>query len=427
MTVDPLDAWLQAHAGDPRDIELGLDRVAAVHTDMGCPVLAGRVVTIGGTNGKGSSAAMLEAIYEAAGYRTGAYTSPHLHEYRERVRLRGEAVAEARMLSALEAVEAVRHGRPLTYFEFGTLAAFWLFAQQALDVVLLEVGLGGRLDAVNLIDADVALVTNVALDHQAWLGDDREKIGREKAGIFRPGRPAICGESAPPASLVRVADELGADLRLAGRDFHHQSRADAWEWSGRASERNALPLPSLRGSHQLNNAAAALAVLEALQADLPVDQRGVRAGLLAARLPGRAEVWPGTLATWVLDVAHNPAAAACLAQTLGDQYVSGKTYAVLGALADKDVAGMIDALVERIDHWILCGIAEGRGLSAEQLAFKVSPDIEHSLHEDVEQGLNQLADKLRGEDRVVVLGSFLTVAAARDWLNRVPAAPRSSV
>jgi dihydrofolate synthase/folylpolyglutamate synthase len=265
MAVDRLDAWLQRHAGDPRDIKLGLDRVAAVYASLGKPVVAEHVIVVGGTNGKGSSIAMLEAIYESAGYRTGAYTSPHLHEYRERVRLRGAPVAEEEMLAALESVEANRDDTPLTYFEFGTLAALWLFAQQPLDLALLEVGLGGRLDAVNLIDADVALVTNVALDHQDWLGSDREAIGREKAGIFRPGRAAICGESAPPRSLIEVANELGADLRCAGRDFSGRSRDGVWDWLGRDSTRKALPLPALRGVHQLQNAAAVLAVVEALQ------------------------------------------------------------------------------------------------------------------------------------------------------------------
>lgn len=427
MTVDPLDAWLQRHAGDPRRIDLGLDRVGAVYAGMGRPVPGAHLISIAGTNGKGSSVAMLEAIYEAAGYRTGAYTSPHLHEYRERVRVRGRPVDEAQMRAALEAVEASRQGVALTYFEFGTLAAAWLFAQQALDVVLLEVGLGGRLDAVNLFDSDVALVTNVALDHQAWLGDDREAIGREKAGIFRPGRPAVCGEAAPPRSLVAAASDRGADLLLAGRDFGMQRHGESWDWSGRTSQRQALPLPALRGEHQLRNAAAVLAVLEALQVELSVDQRSVRAGLLGARLAGRLEVPPGPLGTWVLDVAHNPAAAATLARALGDQYIDGKTYALLGALADKDVTGIAEALHRHVDHWCLCTLDDPRGCSAAQLAEQLPAGSAVTMHAGVEPGLDSLLARLRREDRVVVLGSFLTVAAAREWLNRCPAADATSL
>jgi dihydrofolate synthase/folylpolyglutamate synthase len=431
-SIDRLDAWLQQHAGDPREIELGLNRVAAVYAAMGRPAAAARVITVGGTNGKGSSVAMLEAIYEAAGYRTGAYTSPHLHAYRERVRLRGESVGEEEMRAAFEEVEAGRGTTALTYFEFGTLAALWLFARQPLDLVLLEVGLGGRLDAVNLIDADASLVTNIALDHQGWLGHDREAIGREKAGIFRRGKPAICGEDAPPQSLIAAAGELGADLRYAGRDFRARARDGVWDWTGRDSERKALPLPALRGAHQLQNAAAVLAVLEAMQQHLPVDQRSIRAGLLAAGLPGRLEVRADVTGTWVLDVAHNPAAARSLARALADQYTGGQTYALLGVLADKDVVGMAEALAERVDHWLLCGLPpDERGLSAGQLRTRLDGKIPArsgvSSYAGVEQGLNALAGRLKEADRILVLGSFLTVAAARDWLDRHSARPPSPV
>lgn len=421
MTTDPVDAWLQRQAGlNPRDIELGLERVRRVWLRLGAPAPARHVITVGGTNGKGSCVALLEAILGAAGYRVGCYTSPHLQRYAERIRVDTEPLAEAQVLAALQQAAAARRGTPLTYFELGTLAALQLFAAAGLDVAILEVGLGGRLDAVNIVDADAALVATVDLDHQDWLGQDREAIGREKAGIFRTGRPAICGDSEPPRSLVEAAADLGADLYLQGRDFAVRLVGEQWQWRGRRRDRVALPLPSLRGPHQLDNAAAVLAVLEALEATLPVDQRAVREGLLAARLPGRFDVRRVAATTWVLDVAHNPEAARALAANLGAQFVAGRTHAVLGMLRDKDVAGVVRAVADRVDVWHLAGLDDPRGLDTRALADRVRtalPGVQPLLYPDLPGALAAAAAAAGEADRVLVLGSFHTVGSALDWLH----------
>ena len=403
---DPVDAWLQRQVGlNPRDIELGLQRVTRVWEALGAPKPAKHSIVVGGTNGKGSSVAMLEAMYRAAGYRVGCYTSPHLLRYVERVRIDGKPVDEASMLTALQHTAAARQGTPLTYFELGTLAALELFETADLDVAILEVGLGGRLDAVNIVSADLALVTRIDLDHQDWLGEDREGIGLEKAGIFRPGMPAICGDNDPPASLVRYAVDQGVPLQIQGKDFSARVEGDQWHW---------------RGAHQIRNAAAVLAVLAALDDRLPIDQRAVREGLLYVRLPGRYQVqrWGDT--TWVLDVAHNPDAAAALAANLGEQYVSGKTLAILGMLANKDVSGVVAALQSRIDTWHLTSLDDPRGLSASQLQDRLVSgglDIETIVHADVQEAIHRVVADVGTHDRIVVCGSFLTVGAVLEWMD----------
>jgi dihydrofolate synthase/folylpolyglutamate synthase len=426
MTTDPVDAWLQGQAGlNPRDIELGLERMRQVWERLGRPQPAPLVITVGGTNGKGSCVALLEAILTAAGYRVGCYTSPHLQRYAERVRIAGVPVADQPMLAALQHTADARAGTPLTYFELGTLAALQLFAAAALDVAILEVGLGGRLDAVNLVDADAALVSSIALDHQDWLGPDREAIGREKAGIFRAGRPAVCADPDPPQSLLAYASEVGAELRVQGRDFAAERSGEQWHWRSATRRRLALPLPALRGPHQLRNAAAVLAVLDALAARLPVDQGAVREGLLAARLPGRFQVEAVDGTTWVLDVAHNPEAAAALRENLGAQFVAGRTLAVLGMLRDKDVGGVVAPLLDQVDEWHLAGLDDPRGLSAAALAERLeraraaergaAPVM---LHPDPASALEAVRAATAAADRVLVFGSFVTVGAALDWLQR---------
>ncbi len=426
MGTDPVDAWLQGQGGlNPRDIELGLERVRRVWERLGSPAPAPVIITVGGTNGKGSAVALGEAILLAAGYRVGCYTSPHLQRYAERVRIGGAPVADAELLTALQDTAAARAGTPLTYFELGTLAALRLFARAELDVVILEVGLGGRLDAVNLVDADVALVMTVALDHQDWLGPDRMAIGREKAGIYRSGRPAVCGDPDPPESLLAYARDLGADLLLPGRDFAAVVTGQYWTWRGRGVERKALPLPVLRGAHQLRNAAAVLAALQALAEVLPVDQHAVRSGLLTARPPGRFEVRRVGDATWVLDVAHNPEAAQALRDNLAAQAVAGRTSAVLGMLRDKDVSGVVAALCDQVDDWHLVGLDDPRGLSAAALEARVraaAPAAQTATHAALGDALARLRAGAGSTDRVVICGSFLTVGGAMDWLQDTPRA-----
>jgi dihydrofolate synthase/folylpolyglutamate synthase len=373
------------------------------------------VLTVGGTNGKGSCVAMLDAILRAAGYRVGAYTSPHLLRYNERVRIDGREVGDAALCEAFAAVEAARDDTPLTYFEHGTLAALWLFAGAGLDAVVLEVGLGGRLDAVNIVDPDVAVVTTVDLDHQDWLGPDRESIGFEKAGIFRGDRPAVYGGDDPPARLLAHAASIGARLRIAGRDFGTVVRPGDWDYlSGGARRRVGLPVPALRGAFQLQNAAAALAALEAVEDRLPVSAAALREGLLGARPAGRFQVVPGGVTT-VFDVAHNPQAARVLRDNLRQLAAGqGKTFAVFSMLRDKDIAAVVAAVAPEIAGWFYAPLAVARGADRAQLAERLAAaGVAVPCH-----GADSLAAAWAAAraaaapgDRVLVFGSFHTVAA----------------
>lgn len=403
----------------PKPIALGLDRVRAVRARMDAAI-ACPVVTVAGTNGKGSTCALVESTLRCAGYRTGLYTSPHLVRYHERVRIAGREADDDALLAAFDAVEDARVAGeggpvPLTYFEFGTLAALWLFARASLDVLVLEVGLGGRLDAVNVVEPDVAVVTGVAIDHVDFLGTTREDIGREKAGIFRPHRPAVCADPDPPASLLAAADAVGADLVRIGRDYGYVAEGTQWRYRGPRGERYGLPHPALRGAYQLANAATALVVLDLLHARLPVPAGAVREGLVTVALPGRFQVLPGRPAT-VLDVAHNPQAAQALAVTLPDMGFFPTTIAVLGMLADKDVDGVIAPLRARIDRWHVATLPGPRGASAARLADALAAagvDAAAVRAFDDVAGALAAAREAAGEaDRIVVFGSFLTVAAA---------------
>lgn len=410
-------------------IELGLERVgrvkAALQQHQDFPV-----IIVGGTNGKGSTCAYLEAIYRYAGYRVGCYTSPHLLAYNERVRVDGVAVDDASLCAAFARVEVARQAAgkvSLTYFEFGTLAAWEVFAASRVDVAILEVGLGGRLDAVNLYDADCAIVTGVALDHTDWLGETREAIGFEKAGIFRPAgtgdahRFAVCADPEPPRSLLDHAAAIGADLQVLGSDFGYLADASQWTFWGRARlRRGGLPLPALRGSGQLRNAAAVLAAVEALRARLPVPMQAVRRGLVEVHLAGRCEVLPGRPQV-VIDVAHNPQAIAGLADSLGGMGHCERTYAVVGMLADKDIDGALAKLAGKIDVWLLATLDQPRGASAQRLAEAV---VGQNLGGSVEcfdspQAAYASAAKRAGEnDRIAAFGSFYTVAAVMRTLRR---------
>jgi dihydrofolate synthase/folylpolyglutamate synthase len=415
-----LNDWLTClESLHPKTIELGLDRVSEVAQRLGvhfdCPV-----ITVGGTNGKGSTCAMLESILLQGGYRVGLYTSPHLLRFNERARINGELASDEALCKNFEAVEAVRGDVSLTYFEFTTLAILKYFADAGLDAVILEVGLGGRLDAVNLIDPDVAIVTSVDLDHQDYLGDTREKIGFEKAGIFRSGRAAICSDPSPPQSLIDHAAAIGADLWLFGRDFNYSGDRQQWNYGGRQQRRNALAYPSLRGANQLLNASAALAALEVLRERLPLGAQEVRSGLVMVELPGRFQVLPGRPAV-ILDVAHNPHSAATLAQNLEQMGFHPYTHAVFGAMADKDIVGILAHLADRIDHWYLTDLPLPRAASAQSLAAALTEaGVRASDTAGAERSIQCFAtpadayaaarSRATENDRIAVFGSFITVA-----------------
>ncbi|MDB5952570.1 MAG: bifunctional tetrahydrofolate synthase/dihydrofolate synthase [Massilia sp.] len=408
-------------------INMGLDRVRAVKEAMGlqfsCPT-----IMVAGTNGKGSTCAMLESILLRAGYKVGLYSKPHFLDFNERARINGELASDAALIDAFSAVEACRGGIDLTYFEFTTLAIMHLLAGTELDVAILEVGLGGRLDAVNVIDADVSIVTSVDIDHTDFLGTTREEIGFEKAGIFRTGKPAICSDPVPPGSLVAHAEAIGADLWLLGRDFNYSGDKQQWNYGGRSQRRNSLAYPSLRGANQLLNAAAALAALEVLRLALPVGAQEVRSGLVMVELPGRFQVLPGRPSV-ILDVAHNPHAASALAQNLGNMGFHPFTYAVFGVMQDKDVDGVIAAMAGHVDHWCLAELPSPRSAHTADLALALA-GREPDDAKPGEWSVNQFSDPAKafanaisraGEnDRIVVFGSFYTVAG-------VMAARRSSL
>ncbi len=414
-----LPAWLALLESRHAEIEInmGLDRVRAVKERMGlafsCPV-----ILVAGTNGKGSTCSMIESILLRAGYKVGLYIKPHFLDFNERARINGELATDAALIDSFNFVEGKRGDTDLTYFEFTTLAIMHLLAGAKLDVAILEVGLGGRLDAVNVIDADVAIVTSVDIDHTDYLGDTREAIGFEKAGIFRAGKAAICSDPVPPASLVAHAEAIGADLWLLGRDFNYSGDKQQWNYGGRGQRRNSLAYPSLRGANQILNAAAALAALEVLKLELPVGAQDVRMGLVTVELPGRFQVLPGQ-PTVILDVAHNPHAASALAQNLGNMGFHPYTYAVFGIMQDKDIEGVIAPMAEHIDHWCVADLPSPRSADTQALCKQLdelpkgdAKPGERSVTAFADPG-KAFADALRRagqQDRIVVFGSFFTVA-----------------
>jgi dihydrofolate synthase/folylpolyglutamate synthase len=427
-TSATLSDWLSyLERMHPKSIDMGLARIREVYDRLPLKRSAIKFV-VAGTNGKGSTCAMLEAILLASGFRVGMYTSPHLIDFNERARINGQSVSDADLIKAFEAVELVRGQTTLTYFEFTTLAILWLFAAQPLDAWVLEVGLGGRLDAVNLVDADCAIVTSIDLDHMDWLGDTREKIGLEKAHVFRGQRPAICADPQPPESLLSYAKEIGADLWLFGRDFNYSGDRQQWAFAGRTGRRSALAYPALRGANQLLNAAGALAALESIRHRLPVTQQAVRQGLLQAALPGRFQIQPGQ-PTVVLDVAHNPHAAAVLEKNLGNMGYHPYTYAVFGMLGDKDIEGVVHHLAKRIDCWYCASLPGPRGVSAQQLASRlqnVLSQVFESTDEKprvlcfdaVADAYDAACQAANPDDRIVVFGSFMTVAGVLQHIKR---------
>ena len=416
----------------PKSIAMGLERVREVAQRMGLGRPARRVVTVGGTNGKGSTVAFIEAIARAGGHRVGTYTSPHLLRYNERVRIEGRDASDDELVEAFEMVERARlapspavgtlspagggegNGVALTYFEFGTLAALWLFQQSGLDLAVLEVGLGGRLDAVNLVDADVAVITTVDIDHVDWLGGDREAIGAEKAGIARAWRPLVLGETDPPSSVLRHAYAIGASAIRAGSDYFHEPvDAGGWRWRELGFEIE-LPQPRLAAPAQQANAAAAIAALRAL--DLPLPEAALAEGVAAAQLPGRLQRFERDGVEIRVDVGHNPQAARELAAWLRAQPGEARTLAVFAALADKDVAPVVAAFDGLVDRWLLAGIddAGARNQMAEALAGKLAatPAGQGERHATVADALQAALAQARAGERVLVFGSFHTAAAA---------------
>jgi dihydrofolate synthase/folylpolyglutamate synthase len=416
LTTPSLAGWLaRLERLHPKGIDLGLDRVRPVAERLELDLKAPTII-VGGTNGKGSTCAMLESILRAAGYRTGLYTSPHLLDFNERARIDGSSASDEQLVEQFEAVEAVRGTTSLTYFEFTTLAVLRLFAASRLDAMVLEIGLGGRLDAVNLVDGDAAIVTSVDLDHMDYLGSTREAIGLEKAHIYRAGRPAICSDPQPPQSLVAHADRIGADFWRFGRDFNYQGDRQQWAYGGREVRRTGLPYPALRGANQLLNASGALAALEALSDRLPIAQQAVRHGLLTVDIPARFQVLPGRPTT-ILDVAHNPHAAAVLAENLDSMGFFPVTHAVFGMLRDKDIAGVVARLGDRIDHWHVGSTSGVRGASASEVAALlrsagVGTASGQSIteHNGVADAYLAARESASADDRILAFGSFLTVA-----------------
>jgi len=421
MRFQTLDEWLDWQAQlHPSLIELGLERVASVWHRLYPYDFPTKVITIAGTNGKGSCVAMLDAILRTAGYRVGCYTSPHLLRYNERIRIDGQEVSDERICQAFERIDRVRGDTSLTYFEFGTLAALDIFAVEQPDIVILEVGLGGRLDAVNIIDPDVALITSIDLDHTDWLGDSREQIALEKAGIMRQGRPAVCGDPKSPESLLKFAREQGILLDLPGKDFGVEDRGESWDWWGDEEPLSDLPRPSLEGEVQLRNAAAVLQVLAHLSGDFPVAEEAICSGLSHVALAGRFQIIPGPVET-ILDVAHNPAGVKVLAGNLSRRSCTGRTLALFSMLGDKDVESVVKAMAPQVQGWYLAGLDDPRALSKAVLQQRLSvagiPQQQIQGFECVDAAYTvALAEAVPG-DRILVFGSFLTVSAVLEFLQ----------
>lgn len=396
----------------PKSIDLGLGRVARVLRELNLPQASPLTISVGGTNGKGSCVAMLDSIMREAGYRVGTYTSPHILRYNERISIDGKPVDDASIVRAFERIEQVRNHTSLSFFEFGTLAALDIFSREALDARILEVGLGGRLDAVNIIDADIALIASIDIDHREWLGETREAIGREKAGIFRSGRPAVVADPFVPASVLGVAGELGVPLYRLNHEFGYQSSGETWEWRGLGRELADLPRPAIPGLHQLMNASAVLASLELAADRCPVSEEAIRGGLRNVVLPGRSQFFPGKTPV-LLDVAHNPQAARILADHLASHYPGKPVRAVFSVMRDKDIHGILEPLRHRIAKWYLAPLRMARAAEPEALA-----EILHNAGiETVDWNFATVSDACRAamdeaepDDLLLVFGSFFLVS-----------------
>lgn len=442
MRFHTLNDWLEwQETLHPEEIELGLERVACVWKDMHTPsstpmAFTCPVISVAGTNGKGSSIAMLQAMYLAAGYRVGAYTSPHLYHYNERICINGEPVSDELIIDAFQLIDNARRRKEpntsLTYFEFGTLAALQIFAQADLDVILLEVGLGGRLDAVNIVDADVALITSIDLDHQAWLGNTREDIAREKAGILRANKPCVISAPDTPAVIEEQAKDINCASYISGRDFSYELEQDQWRWQTDNKIRAGLPIPVLNGKQQCRNAAGVLMAVEALQSVLPLTQQAIRDGLVSASLPGRFEIRElseirkigQSGITAILDVAHNPAAAQSLAESINAYKGTRRVLCLFSILADKDVAGVIKPLIPYVSHWSVAPVVAARGMPTAEIELAIRRELQQNSnlldgirdeimvksHASAAEAFSFVQNFAKSGDIILVYGSFYIVA-----------------
>ncbi len=410
-----LDYQQQLH---PTEIELGLERLRKVWKRLHPGQYQPLIISVAGTNGKGSCVAYLHAILRAASWRVGSYTSPHLIRYNERIHIDDEEVDDDELCMAFERIEKCRGEITLTYFEFGCLAALDLFSRHQLDVVVLEVGLGGRLDAVNLMDADAALVTSIGIDHEAWLGDSRDAIGAEKAGILRAAQPAVYAETDMPAGFLQTARAIGAQLYHVGDDYHYTIGQDAWNWRCDAAQHHALPLPSMRGDYQIQNAAGVLMVLHLLREQLPVSRKALEQGLIQANLPGRFQIIAAEPLI-ILDVAHNQEAAAVLAANLASMQLHGKLRALFSMYADKPLQAVVATLENVVDEWYLYPLDDVRGCSVEELSAAVlqaGGDAEVNCSDSLQNAFQDAKQASAAGDVILIFGSFGVVGEALEMM-----------
>lgn len=426
MSKKNLSDWLSYIEGlHSKSIDLGLDRIREVFNRLKISETQSIKIVVGGTNGKGSTCTYLESIYSAAGFSVGKYTSPHLIKFNERIRINQQEVSDELIIEALEHIELIREGISLSYFEYTTLAAFYIFKNANLDLWILEVGLGGRLDAVNLIDADASIISSIDIDHTEYLGNTREKIGFEKAGIFRKDKPGIVSDPLPPQSVLDHAQEIGCDLWLINRDFNYSADKLQWAFASREGKKHALPHPALRGANQLLNASAALACIDALKGALPVPIQYIKTGLVNASLSGRFEILPGQPVT-VIDVAHNPHSASALAHNLKSMSYFPYTYAVFGVLKDKDLEGIVKCFKGIVDYWYLCDLDGPRGSEAIEVAERIRkllpPDADGLpkilTFSSPIQAYKEVKSNAKKEDRIVVFGSFLAVSEIKEFIDK---------
>lgn len=411
-----LDWQLSLHG---KSIDLGLERVSSVWNSLPRLNESTFVISVAGTNGKGSAVAFLEAILLEAGYSVGCYTSPHLVSYNERIRINGEEASDQQLCDVFQVIDQVRGETSLSYFEFATLAALVLFSWEMPDVIVLEVGLGGRLDAVNIVDADAALITSIGIDHQDWLGSDRETIGKEKAGILRAGQYAVFSGKQMPASIEQTAMKIGCDLIVSGRDYHVKTDQNGWEIQSGFGARHALPLPSLRGEHQLENAAGVIALLLACKEKLPVEADAMRAGLGSAKILGRFQVIPSEINT-IIDVAHNPDSMQQLASNLARFIVKGKLHIIIGMLKDKQIETSLEPLLEHADYWYLMSTPGERGLTADELKKHFPDDSAKiaGMSDNIGDVYQSVMQQAKAGDTLLVTGSFLVAGACLEMLEK---------
>jgi len=416
MRFESLPEWLHwQETLHFTEVDPGLERIGHVWTALdGDSKLPFTVITVAGTNGKGSSVAMLESILRTAGYTTGTYTSPHILNYNERICIDSQPCSDEEICQAFDRIDTARDKESLTYFEYATLAAVDIFTEQNIDIAILEVGMGGRLDAVNLFDADIALITPISLDHTAWLGDNREKIGREKAGIIRKNKPVVCSETLAPESVLLYAKELDAPVYQAGKTFNVIKHDDSWQWSNKKQSWNDLPIPALEGHYQLQNAAAVLQVISLLIADgYSILEQQIKTGLETVKLAGRFQRIPGDVEQ-ILDVTHNEQGAKNLATLLTEIPTPGRTLAVVAMLKDKDAAKVASILNSSIDMWFAAGLGGSRGMSSEQLSEQLNQSVTQDKikqSDTVEKAYEQAWSSAKKGDRVLIFGSFHTVEA----------------